>query len=146
MFFIYCGSVEIVSEEGGVVFSVMKEGQFFGEISLFFDCPRTASIRAANNCDLFLLSKADLYDALSHYPHIEQQILAVASKRATLAKKRSLITAQAKAVGMSPTNAAKVAAIHTQEEEETDDIYYHPTSKILAKKSQRELKKDKKGM
>lgn len=45
MFFINRGTVEVVSENGEVVFAVMNEGKFFGEISLIFSCPRTASIR-----------------------------------------------------------------------------------------------------
>ena len=45
MFFINRGTVEVVSEDGEVVFATMNEGKFFGEISLIFSCPRTASIR-----------------------------------------------------------------------------------------------------
>ena len=45
MFFINRGTVEVVSEDGSVVFATMNEGKFFGEISLVFSCPRTASIR-----------------------------------------------------------------------------------------------------
>ena len=47
MFFINRGTVEVVSEDGTVVFASMNEGKFFGEISLVFSCPRTASIRCA---------------------------------------------------------------------------------------------------
>ena len=45
MFFVNRGSVDVVSEDGTVVFASMGEGKFFGEISLVFSCPRTASIR-----------------------------------------------------------------------------------------------------
>ena len=45
MFFINRGRVEVVSEDGEVVFATMNEGKFFGEISLVFSVPRTASIR-----------------------------------------------------------------------------------------------------
>ena len=48
MFFINRGTVEVVSEDGSVVFATMTEGKFFGEISLVFSCPRTASIRLAH--------------------------------------------------------------------------------------------------
>ena len=48
MFFINRGTVEVVSEDGSVVFATMNEGKFFGEISLVFSCPRTASIRYLN--------------------------------------------------------------------------------------------------
>lgn len=45
MFFINRGSVEVVSENGEIVLTVLDEGKFFGEISLVFNCLRTASIR-----------------------------------------------------------------------------------------------------
>ena len=38
--------MEVVSEhEVPIVFDTMGEGRFFGEISVVFSCPRTASIR-----------------------------------------------------------------------------------------------------
>ncbi len=48
MYFINRGTVDVVSEDGTVVFASMGEGKFFGEISLVFSCPRTASIRYSN--------------------------------------------------------------------------------------------------
>ena len=38
--------MEVVSEhDEPIIFDTMGEGRFFGEISLLFSCPRTASIR-----------------------------------------------------------------------------------------------------
>ena len=46
MFFIHRGTVEIVSEDDEpIIFDTLGEGSFFGEISVVFGCPRTASIR-----------------------------------------------------------------------------------------------------
>lgn len=123
MYFIHSGSVEIVSEEGDVVFAILDEGQFFGEICLFFDCPQRASIRAANNCDLFTLSKSDLYSTLSHYPDIMEQIHTIAARRWEMAKKHSVITTTAIAEGRSPTDAARIAARHTYETKEGMALY-----------------------
>ena len=148
MYFIHRGSVEIVSEEGNTVFALMKEGQFFGEISLIFDCPRTASIRAANSTDLFALSKTDLYRALSYYPHIRLQIHTVAGKRAGIAKKRSVITAHAKAEGMSPLEAAEVAALYTSYKggQEPGIMYCSQEQEDAAKlRAQKQPTKPKKG-
>lgn len=128
MFFIYRGSVEIVSEDEEVVFALMQEGQFFGEISLFFECPRTASIRAATTCALFVLTKADLKHVLSYYPHIRQQIRDIAGKRADMARKRSLIASQAASEGMGPSDAAWEAARLTADEESEEGVVYHPQS------------------
>ena len=48
MYFIHRGTVEVVSEhDEPIIFDTMGEGRFFGEISVVFSCPRTASIRLA---------------------------------------------------------------------------------------------------
>lgn len=58
MYFIHKGVVEVVSEDGAVVFAKMEAGAFFGEIALLFSCPRTASIRTQRDSDLFVLSRS----------------------------------------------------------------------------------------
>ncbi len=50
MFFVSRGTVDVVSEDGTVVIASLGEGKFFGEISLVFSCPRTASIRLDIEC------------------------------------------------------------------------------------------------
>ena len=66
--------------------------------------------RAATNCDVFVLTKANLDRALSYYPEIAEQIREVAGNRANLVKKRSQIAAKAAAEGKSAADAAKAAA------------------------------------
>ena len=41
--------MDVVSEDGKMVFDTMRGGRFFGEVALLFSCPRTASIRYATN-------------------------------------------------------------------------------------------------
>ena len=45
MFFIHRGAVNVVSEDGEVVFNSLKSGRFFGEIHVVMSCPRTESVR-----------------------------------------------------------------------------------------------------
>ncbi|XP_022094111.1 uncharacterized protein LOC110981133 isoform X3 [Acanthaster planci] len=89
MFFIHRGTVEVVSEDGNTVFDTMNAGRFFGEISLVFSCSRTASIRAQTNCDMFVLTKENLDEVLTHYPSIKEQINRVAEERINAVRKRS---------------------------------------------------------
>lgn len=77
--------------------------------------------RAGTNCDLFVLTKTDLDQALKYYPHIAEQIQEVANNRANLVKKRSQIAAKAAAEGKSASDAAKAAAQGTKDEGEEDD-------------------------
>lgn len=146
MYFIRRGCVDMVSEDGQVTFAQLKEGQYFGEISLFFDRPRTVSIRAATNCDLFALSKADLCHAMAYYPHIKDQIREVAEKRAELAKVRSLIASQAAVKGLSPAHAAQEAAKLTQDEDSEGAVVYRPETSPRSPKYYRKYRREKKGI
>ncbi|KAL4486830.1 hypothetical protein ABPG72_006662 [Tetrahymena utriculariae] len=72
MYFIHEGSIEIFfknkqtknSKES--ILNVLKEGQFFGEISFFTDKPRSAGARVKSSCILFSLSKSDFLSVLQN--------------------------------------------------------------------------------
>ena len=89
MFFIHRGKVDVVSEDGLTIFASMEQGSFFGEISLMNNCPRTASIRASTNCDLFILSKRDFDEVLQSFPKMKDKLnLSAASRMEKIAKRR----------------------------------------------------------
>ncbi|RMX52129.1 hypothetical protein pdam_00015157 [Pocillopora damicornis] len=97
MYFIHRGTVEVVSEhDEPIVFDTMGEGRFFGEISVVFSCPRTASIRAQTNSDVFVLTKKDLDEVLSHYPQIRKKILETAEERQRMVAERAKAFAKKK--------------------------------------------------
>jgi CRP-like cAMP-binding protein len=81
----YCnpveGSVDVVV--AGEVVSSLGEGSFFGEIGLLIEAKRTASIRAATYCDLFVLSKKDLEKVLKVFPEQKARIVGMAEERMT---------------------------------------------------------------
>ena len=82
MYLISRGKVEILLEEGEEDKIVLTEGDFFGEIALFKDIPRTASVRAATYCDLYVLSRTIFDRALHRYPHIREVIEKMVNERA----------------------------------------------------------------
>lgn len=81
MYFISRGKVEIVSEDGSTVFATLSDGSFFGEIALLFSSERTASVRAADYCDLYTLDKFTFDNVLAKFPEIAQQVQAMAEER-----------------------------------------------------------------
>ncbi len=81
MYFISRGRVEIVSEDGQTVFATLGDGSFFGEIALLFSSERTASVRAAEYCDLYTLDKFTFDNVLQKFPEIAQQVHAMAEER-----------------------------------------------------------------
>lgn len=80
MYFICRGQVEIL-DGAGKRLNLLGEGDFFGEISLLFSQPRTASIRATMPCDLFVLDKADFDRVLKSHPEFAEPLREIAKSR-----------------------------------------------------------------
>uniref|UniRef100_A0A914UKF8 Cyclic nucleotide-binding domain-containing protein n=1 Tax=Plectus sambesii TaxID=2011161 RepID=A0A914UKF8_9BILA len=94
MYIVKRGSLNVVSEDGSIVFVTLAEGAVFGELSIL-DIPgnkngnkRTAAVRSVGYSDLFVLSKDDLWDALREYPEARKMLLA---KGKELLKKDGLL-------------------------------------------------------
>ncbi|MGE4132163.1 MAG: cyclic nucleotide-binding domain-containing protein [Bdellovibrionales bacterium] len=80
MYFIHRGPVEIVSLEGKIL-ATLQPGSFFGEMALLTTNPRTATARAADYCDLFVLSREAFEKVLDRYPQFSEHIREVARQR-----------------------------------------------------------------
>ena len=72
MYFVKRGLAEVVKEDR--VLHRFKEGDYFGEIALLSDTPRTADIRAVTDCMLLSLSLAELEEVLDEFPAARQRI------------------------------------------------------------------------
>ena len=81
MFFISRGTVEALAPDG-TLFRTLSDGDFFGEIALFLDQPRSATVRAVTYCDLYRLDKTMFDRTLKHFPGIADEIKALAKIRA----------------------------------------------------------------
>jgi hypothetical protein len=77
MFVIEEGSVEIFRTDGGVVRTIrtLGTGDFFGEMGLLDDLPRTASARAGTDCTLLGLDAAGLDALLRAHPEVAVRML-----------------------------------------------------------------------
>lgn len=72
------GSVNVVAsdEEGNeIILSILNAGDIFGELSLFDDKPRSASVITLEKCVLLVLNKSDFMDLLKQYPQIAIQVI-----------------------------------------------------------------------
>lgn len=83
MYIIQAGSVEIVKElEGGsTVLAVLDKGDFFGEMALLEDLPRTASARAASETRLLQFNGSTFDQMLRSNPEIAVRMMRKLSHR-----------------------------------------------------------------
>ncbi len=78
LYLIHSGEVEVYTEKEGrkVVLAHLREGEFFGEISLITGERRTATAKTTQQTRLMVLSKEDFDSIVSEFP----QVLEVAKK------------------------------------------------------------------
>ena len=84
MYVIQSGSVEILkkSRKGEEkVLATLEKGDFFGEMSILEDVPRTASARAKNACELVRINQTTFDEMLRHNAEIAVRMLRKLSRR-----------------------------------------------------------------
>jgi hypothetical protein len=79
MYFILKGEMSLVTSKSEL--KVLRDGDFFGEIALFQNVPRTVSIRAETYCDLYSLEKQNFDFVMNKYPEFAVKIKAQADLR-----------------------------------------------------------------
>ena len=78
LFFLNKGSVKItrLSDDGReVILSILGEGDFFGEMSIFDGESRSANVVALEDSEVYMLKRADFLDLLEKYPKIAIALL-----------------------------------------------------------------------
>ena len=79
MYVIYQGRVLVVRKENKI--AELETGDFFGEISLVTRAPRTATVKAVKNCQVFELSWRAISAIAECFPQLMQALQAAAAKR-----------------------------------------------------------------
>ena len=64
-----------------VVISSLRRGDFFGEIALVKNVPRTATIRAVSDCECVVLTKSQLRTMATQIPKIVELLGDIAQQR-----------------------------------------------------------------
>ncbi len=83
MFILQEGQVEILKTVNGIdeQLAVLEKGDFFGEMSLLEDLPRTASARAVTDCRVIRINGATFDQMLRSKPEIAVRIMRKLSRR-----------------------------------------------------------------
>ncbi len=85
-YLILSGRVEILRD--GVSLGAFGPGDFFGEMSLLDQAPRSATIRALDHTSCLMLSSWDFKTLLENHPSIAIKLLEVLSRRLRVADER----------------------------------------------------------
>ena len=85
-YMITAGRVEILRD--GVSLGAFGPGDFFGEMSLLDQAPRSATIRAIDQVSCLMLSSWDFKALLERHPSIAVKLLEVLSRRLRVADER----------------------------------------------------------
>jgi voltage-gated potassium channel len=88
MYFISRGSVEVINKQTSEIYATISEGGYFGEIALLLSTPRTATIRAIDYCDLYLLDRDIFLKVIERYPTFAHKVKEMATEREKSNKKR----------------------------------------------------------
>ena len=84
LFVIVSGRVKVtvMSEDGReVILSILKDGDFFGEMSLLDGKPRSASVIATEKTELIMLRRVDFLSRLERHPQMASQMLSTLASR-----------------------------------------------------------------
>jgi len=81
MYFIIKGKLKVLTGDENKTLTTLSDGDFFGELALFKDEVRNATVQATTYCDLYLLSKEVFNHVLKNYPDISSHIKKIAEER-----------------------------------------------------------------
>jgi CRP-like cAMP-binding protein len=72
---------EVAVTKDGTEIRRLGPGEFFGEIALIEDRPRTATVTAATPLRFFVLTRQSFRSLLAHQPELEQKVNAALQER-----------------------------------------------------------------
>jgi len=88
MYVIGKGKVEV--SKGQKALAILDQGQIFGEMSIIYHEPRSASICAKTSVQVFRLSRTAFDTVVQSYPEVNRQIKDLASKRQTVTQLKTV--------------------------------------------------------
>ncbi|MEO8587323.1 MAG: cyclic nucleotide-binding domain-containing protein [Acidobacteriota bacterium] len=114
MFVIESGSVEVFRGSGPKEhsLSLLEAGDFFGEMVLLDDQPRSASARAATDCQLLAIDATTLDELLRQHPEVAVRMLRLLAGRLRAEGARADL-AEAQAAASAPAKPAARAVTKT---------------------------------
>lgn len=113
MYIVQNGEVEIVALSHGEAhrLAILEEGDFFGEMAILEDLPRTASARAHTPCSLLEIDEGTFNQLIRHNPEISIRMLRKLCHRL---RKTNPALLEADGVGLIPDQEPVAAAVASE--------------------------------
>jgi CRP/FNR family transcriptional regulator, cyclic AMP receptor protein len=80
MYIIQSGKAVVIAEPGNIQLSELNEGDFFGEVSLLDETPRSATVIAKGHCTIFGFFQSDLFSIIERDPRLGVKIVVRVAK------------------------------------------------------------------
>ena len=81
IYFISQGRIQVISEGGNRHHLILEDGDYFGDLSLILKERRTASARALEYCEIFVLAGEDFEIIRKEYPEFKEVLKKMSSER-----------------------------------------------------------------
>ena len=104
MYLIFSGELKVHDGEHRV--ATLKQGEFFGELSLLDSEPRSMSVTADDESVLGTITRSDFYEVLKEYPEMMKDIIAALNNR--LRSQNEVLISEFKSREAQLTNLVKV--------------------------------------
>eukprot|EP00755_Sulcionema_specki_P014302 Sspe_Gene.56308::Locus_30988_Transcript_1_1_Confidence_1.000_Length_3776::g.56308::m.56308/K04952/CNGB1; cyclic nucleotide gated channel beta 1 len=113
MYFITHGCCMVLGKDDQPIFT-LSSGDFFGEIALLVEVPRTATIVASTFCNVLVLQRDDFNNVMAFFPEAREQIVERAKERIrtmmSLKDKETRVTSRASVLPSIPNVLGKAAS------------------------------------
>ena len=125
--------VSVTATDGReVILSVLGAGEFFGDMSLLDNSPRSANVTTLEVCDLLVIRRSDFLDALQAHPSIAIKLMVTLASRLRSADRQ---TANFALLGITDRICSILLSVAEDQGVETDEgivIEKRPTHQVLA--------------
>ncbi len=81
MYFVVNGELNTLTQSEDKILTQLNVGDYFGEIALFKNQARSATVKALTYCDIYSLDKASFDKLISKYPRVIEEIRKTVEKR-----------------------------------------------------------------
>eukprot|EP00753_Platysulcus_tardus_P006023 PLAT139.1.p1 GENE.PLAT139.1~~PLAT139.1.p1 ORF type:complete len:2901 (+),score=1538.69 PLAT139.1:33-8735(+) len=109
MYFVSSGALEVFPNNNSFV-AYKRKGDFFGEVALLFNTPRSANVRALTQTELLVLTRAAYNTVMAHYPDYAER------------NRRDWVKASGAAAVIDGEGRRKDREVRAIEEEDEEDV------------------------